>query len=98
MKTIITILLLTIIWGCTPNNLNDDVVTEEITIVNDVTHNCVHKYDSSRNFSYDGRVSSFTKEVFGKTTWVYVYYLADSTEKLLSKNELANYTCEKITK
>ena len=66
---------------------------------NDVIYySCKHKYSSELNFAYKGRITVTQKEMFGQKVFIFQYFMLDGTEKFLTKDEVANYRCDPVTR
>ena len=78
--------LITILAACeTP------VVKEEETLIGE--YYCVHKYDASKNFYYQGQVKSYIKQMFGEIVITFEYTTPNGESVIINSEERNNYIC-----
>jgi hypothetical protein len=69
------------------------ITKKEPTLVN--AHDCKHKYDKSRNFTYVGQLVSYHRVMYDEKITTYEYTLPSNELHYLSGDEVANYVCKK---
>jgi hypothetical protein len=74
---------------------DEGTITKKKKPVLENAHDCKHKYDKSRNFTYVGQILSYHRVMFDENIVTYEYTLPSNELHYLSGDEVANYVCQK---